>query len=299
MNVLPLYDPASCRLCPRACGKNRLSGVGFCGVGNTLKIARAALHLWEEPCISGKTGTGAVFFSGCPLRCSYCQNARISAGAFGKEIDGDRFVSILFELKAAGAVSIDLVTPMHFAPLIRDALLPVKSALGLPVVFNTGGFDSPEQLAFSNGVADIYMPDFKYPDAEGASNLSLAPSYPRVALDAIAEMIRQVGPPRFSPDGLLLSGVLVRHLILPGRRKQSIAALDALSARFSPDSFLLSVMSQFTPLPGAAPPLHRPVTSFEARSVEDHAAALGFNGFFQDRSSAKNEYIPPFDLTGV
>lgn len=294
-----MFDPTFCTLCPRACGADRTKGAGFCGAGEKIKIARAAPHFWEEPCLSGTNGAGTVFFSGCPLHCAYCQNEKISKDAFGKEVTPERFTKILFELKAAGVHNIDLITPMHFAPQIRAAILPVKQALGIPVVINTGGYDSPLQLSYTEGVADIYLPDYKYCDAEGAAAFSSAPDYPEVAERAIREMVRQVGAPVFDENGLLQRGVLVRHLILPGRRKESIAAIERLSRLFSPDEILLSVMSQFTPRPGALPPLDRRVTSFEARSVVDRAAALGFRGYCQQRSSAKEEFVPAFDFTGV
>ena len=288
-----------CTLCPRACGANRETGAGLCGASKNMKVARAALHFWEEPCISGKNGSGTVFFSGCPLRCVFCQNEKISREGYGKEISGQRLVEICFELKAKGAHNINLVTPMHFAPMIREALLPVKKDLGLPIVVNTGGYDSPEQLAAFDGLADIYLPDCKYFSPELARQYSSAPDYPEVCFLALSEMYRQVGPPVFDDAGLLKRGMIVRHLILPGQRADSIAVLHALAAMFRPGQILLSLMSQFSPRPGAVGDLARRITTFERDTVVDTARSLGFEGYFQDRASACDEYIPDFDLTGV
>ena len=297
--MMRTYDFSKCTLCPRACGANRLTGRGICGAGAEIKIARAALHFWEEPCLSGTKGAGTVFFSGCPLHCIYCQNAEISGAGQGIEVSAERFREICFELKAAGAHNLDLVTPTHFAPQVREALEPVKQALGLPIVVNTGGYDSMEQLSFFDGLADIYLPDFKYGSAADAAAFSHASDYPQVAERALREMVRQVGKPVFDGEGLLRSGVIVRHLILPGRRKESLEALRRLRETFSPGEILLSVMSQYCPMPGAQPPLDRKITTFEAKSVCDYAASLGFDGWFQDRASAIKEYIPTFDGTGV
>ena len=288
-----------CTLCPRACGANRETGAGLCGASKNMKVARAALHFWEEPCISGKNGSGTVFFSGCPLRCVFCQNEKISREGYGKEISGQRLVEICFALKAQGAHNINLVTPMHFAPMIREALLPVKKDLGLPIVVNTGGYDSPEQLAAFDGLADIYLPDCKYFSPELARQYSSAPDYPEVCFLALSEMYRQVGPPVFDGAGLLKRGMIVRHLILPGQRADSIAVLHALAAMFRPGQILLSLMSQFSPRLGAVGDLARRITTFERDTVVDTARSLGFEGYFQDRASACDEFIPEFDLTGV
>ena len=293
------YDFKNCTLCPRACGADRETGVGFCGVSEKIKIARAALHMWEEPCISGKNGSGTIFFSGCPLHCVFCQNDVISCGDRGKEISEERLRQICFELKSKGAHNINLVTPMHFAPRIRAALLPIKKELALPIVVNTGGYDSLKQLSCFEGLADIYLPDFKFSSPDLAALASHAPDYPQVCEEALVEMLRQVGPPVFDSQGILQKGLVIRHLILPSHRKDSIAALYRLAALFSPDQFLISLMSQFSPRQDAAPPFHRSITTFEQQSVLQIAKDLGFVGYFQDRASASNDYIPPFDLTGV
>lgn len=292
------YNFSECKLCPRRCGADRIKGKGLCGVGQHLKIARAALHFWEEPCISGTKGSGTIFFSGCPLRCVFCQNREINSGK-GKEISTQRLREICFELKAKGANNINLVTPAHFAPQIRESLLPIKKDLSLPIVVNTGGYDTPEQLRFFDGLADIYLPDFKFGTPEEGVEFAHVSDYTSVAEIALLEMYRQVGNPVFDRNGMLQKGMLVRHLILPSRRKESLAVLERLGELFRKEEILLSIMSQFSPLPGAKPPLHRRITTFEQQSVASFAEKLGFEGYFQERSSASEEYLPPFDLSGV
>ena len=293
------YNPGHCTLCPRKCGVNRKNALGFCGGGDKMKVARAALHLWEEPCISGKEGSGTVFFSGCTLSCLFCQNHEISHKRFGKEITEKELAAIAFDLKKQGANNINLVTPDHYAPQIRDALLPVKKELALPIAVNTGSYLSPLQLSHFEGLADIYMPDFKFFTSESGKRYANAPDYAEVCLNALEEMVRQVGSPVFDERGMLQKGVIVRHLILPGCRKESIAILEKLKERFSPDELLLSLMSQYTPIPGVPKDLDRRVTTFEYQSVLKVAEGLGFRGYFQDRASASAEYTPAFDLTGV
>lgn len=293
------YNFEHCILCPRACGANRISGKGLCGVGADLKIARAALHFWEEPCISGKKGSGTIFFSGCPLGCVFCQNQDIRSGEKGKTVSVERLQEICFELKTLGAHNINLVTPMHFAPQLRAALLPVKKELALPVVVNTGGYDSTAQLSFFEGLADIWLPDFKFFGREDGKFFAAAPDYAEVCTKALSEMFRQVGKPVFDSDGILQKGVMVRHLILPSKRKESIRVLYRLRELFKKDEILLSLMSQYSPMPGAEGFLQRRITTFEQQSVQSIAEELDFEGYFQKRSAASNMYIPPFDLTGV
>ncbi len=298
------YDFTACRLCPRVCGANRLQGAGFCGAGDKMQIARAALHFWEEPCISGAEGSGTIFFSGCTLGCVFCQNGEISRRKsqkplLGKVVSKEELQKIAFSLKAQGANNINLVTPCHFAPLVRAALLPIKEQLNIPIVVNTGGYDSPRQLSFFEGLADIYLPDFKFLWAQSAKDYAHAPDYPQVCLAAIVEMVRQVGAPRFDERGMLQRGVIVRHLILPGKRKESMEILRTLRAQFGPDDLLLSLMSQYAPMPGVPKELDRKITTFEYQSVMRLAEELSFAGYFQDRASASTDYIPPFDLTGT
>ena len=291
----------ACTLCPRACGVERSCTAGFCGGDDKLRIARAALHFWEEPCFgsTASSAVGAIFFVGCPLHCIYCQNGDISQSVNrGKAVSIERFREICFDLRAQGATALDLVTPMHYATQLREALLPIKESLGIPVICNTGGYDSLRQIELMSDLTDIYLPDYKYSDPTLAQRYSGAPDYPSVAESAIGEMIARVGKPRFSQDRLV-KGVLVRHLVLPGHRHASIAALRRLRELFSPEDILLSLMSQYTPPAGMAKPLHRRVTTFEYDSVLQEAARLGFQGYCQQRSSAKEEYTPPFDLTGV
>ncbi len=292
-------DYSTCRLCPRHCGKNRVSSVGYCGVGAELKIARAGLHFYEEPCISGKNGSGTIFFSGCPLGCIFCQNREISTRAYGKEISIERLREICFELKASGAENINLVTPMHFAPQIKEALMPIKKTLALPIIVNTGGYDSPKQLSFFDGLADIYLPDFKFYTEETGKEFANAPDYPKIAEAALHEMFRQVGRPIFNECGMLQKGMIVRHLILPGKRKESIDVVEKLAEIFKKEDILLSLMSQYTPLPNSQGSLARTITTFEAQTVQKAVERIGFEGYFQERSSAKEKYTPLFDLTGV
>ncbi len=289
-----------CILCPRKCGADRKNGErGFCGGGGKMKVARASLHMWEEPPVSGKNGSGTVFFSGCALRCVYCQNIEISRGLKGKEIDGDELVRICFRLKEMGAHNINLVTPSHYAGQIKNALLPVKDELALPIVCNTGGYDSPEVLEEFAELADVFLPDFKYALGETAKRLSGAQDYPEVALSAIKRMWKITGDPVFSEDGLIKRGVIVRHLCLPGERKNSIEAVRMLGETFSPENIRLSLMSQYTPIKGMQGSLARRLTTFEYESVMRAAQERGFLGYYQGRESADTSFIPDFDLTGV
>lgn len=293
------FNMKNCTLCPRRCGADRRKRPGLCGGGEKMKVARAALHFYEEPCISGKEGSGTVFFSGCPLGCVFCQNGQISRRHEGREIEGEDLVRIAFSLKKQGANNLNLVTPCHFAPQIRDALLPVKEALALPVAINTGSYDTLLQLSFFEGLADIYMPDFKFLNPETAAHCAKAPDYPEICLAAIGEMLRQVGAPQYDDRGMLRRGVIVRHLVLPGRRRESMEILRTIKERFGSERLLLSLMSQYAPMEGVPKDLDRRVTTFEYESVKEVAEELGFKGYFQHRSSASKDYIPAFDLTGV
>ncbi len=288
-----------CELCPRRCKRDRTAGdLGFCGQGARMRIARAALHPYEEPCISGTRGSGTVFFVGCTLRCVFCQNRAISRSeAVGREIGEEELCQILLSLQEEGAHNINFVTPTHFTDSIIDALRAVKDRLTIPVVWNTSGYERVETLRRLEGLVDIYMPDFKYVTAELGERYSLAPDYAEVALAAIAEMVRQRGRPVWGEDGLLLSGVLVRHLVLPAHRGESIDALRRLSETVSPDAILLSLMSQYTPEFAKDAPyrnLHRRLTTFEYEAVLSEAERLGFDGYTQSRSSATRDYTPNF-----
>ncbi len=289
----------NCRLCPRVCGADRTSGQGDCGGGNQPRVARAALHFWEEPCISGRNGSGAVFFSGCPLRCCFCQNREISAENFGKEISVSRLTEIFLALQEQGAHNINLVNPTHYLPWIREALL--HAHLGVSVVWNSGGYERVEALRAMEGLVDIYLPDLKYADAPRAERYSGAPDYFEMAAGAIREMHRQTGKPVWDASGLLQKGVVIRHLVLPKGVQDAVAVLDWIAETFPPGEVLVSLMSQYTPCGDLErfPELRRRVSSYEYKAVLAHAQSLGLEGFMQERSSARAEYTPPFDLEGV
>lgn len=291
-------DQASCTLCPRRCGAHRADRRGYCGAGDSIRIARAMPHHWEEPCISGEHGSGAIFFSGCTLRCVFCQNYTISAENFGKEVSADRFREICFELKEQGVHNLNLVTPDAYAEQIVPILAEIKSELGLPIVINCGGYLSPAQVELFGQIADVWLPDFKYADHALAGRLSGAMDYPEVALAAIREMVSRAGKPTFDADGLLKSGVLVRHLVIPTARKNSIDAIGLLSETFAPDEILLSLMAQYTPNGNPFAPGRR-LTTFEYGSVLSRVEAAGFEGYCQSPDSAKEEYTPSFRLEGV
>ncbi|MBQ8669711.1 MAG: radical SAM protein [Oscillospiraceae bacterium] len=291
-----------CRLCPRECGAVRQSGHrGLCGAEKSLRVARAALHFWEEPCISGQTGSGTVFFSGCPLGCRFCQNHDISARCFGKDISVQRLAEIFLELQQQGANNINLVSPTQYVPQIIEALDLAEPELKIPVVYNTGGYERVETLQMLEGYVDIWLPDAKYADPKRAGDYSNAANYPEVAFAAIAEMLRQEGDPEFDQNGMMRRGVIVRHLVMPGGMQDSFRVLEELANLRQKQHFLLSLMSQYTPYrrDETYPELNRRVSSYEYRRVCEYAQELGFEGFQQERSSAKEEYTPDFDLTGV
>ena len=288
-----------CEICPRRCGVDREAGeLGFCGQGGTARIARAALHPYEEPCISGTRGSGTVFFVGCTLHCIYCQNRAISRSeSAGRAVGPEELGGIFLSLQEQGAHNVNLVTPTHFTEPIIRALESVKGRLTVPVVWNTSGYERVETLRRLCGLVDIYMPDFKYGDARLADAYSMAPDYAEVALSAIREMHRQIGSPRFGEDGMLRSGILVRHLVLPGHRKESMEALGRLAKAIPPEDILLSLMSQYTPEFAKDSPyknLHRRVTTFEYEAVLAEAERLGLRGYMQARTSARTDYTPDF-----
>lgn len=289
-----------CELCPRRCGADRTATKGFCGEGVALRAAKACLHFWEEPCIAGTGGAGTVFLTGCNLGCVYCQNRAISRGGVGKEITEDRLSEIIDDLVWQGADTVEFVTPTHFIPQIAAVLGRKKPPV--PVVYNSGGYDSPAALKLLEGLIDVYLPDYKYADASLAAKLSRAPDYPAAALAAIQEMFRQTGPPRFDQDGMLLSGVLVRHMVLPGFVENTLDCIDRLFSVFSPDEIVFSLMSQYTPPaePLPIPSLNRRLTEAEYDRAVDYLYLNGIeNGFVQELSSAEAEYTPDFDLSGL
>ena len=292
----------ACRLCPRKCGIDRTKNAGLCGAGNSITAAKASLHKWEEPCISYKNGAGTVFFSGCNLHCRFCQNNDISNKLHGKPLSTRRLADVFLELQDKGADNIELVTPTHFAPLIAEALELVRNKLSVPVVYNTGGYELRETIGMMDGLVDIYLPDIKYFSPEVSARYSNAPDYFEYASDAVSAMISQVGNLVYNDDGGLLKGTVIRHLVLPSNRHDSMRIMDWIAENTSPDQVLVSIMNQYTPfdfIPDEFPELHRRVTKMEYNSVVNHAAELGLNGFTQERSSASEKYVPDFDLSGL
>lgn len=334
---------SDCTLCPRNCHVNRAAGqTGYCGQTGSVRVARAALHYWEEPCISGTAGSGAVFFSGCPLRCVFCQNHDIAIGRAGKEISTERLEEIFLELQKKGANNINLVTPTHFVPQIAEALRRAKAAgLRVPVVYNTSSYEKVSTLKLLDGLVDIYLPDLKYVSARLSGCLSNAPDYFETAKDAIEEMVRQTGEPVFlAPDGsrltapqmndacgdageetgadsdfLMLRGVIVRHLALPGQAEDSGRVLSWLHETYG-NRIYISLMNQYTPMPGMARwmeqkraageeealfgGMDRKLSEEEYEALADYAIDLGVeNGFLQEGDTAEESFIPAFDGEGV
>ena len=288
-----------CNLCPRKCGAVRTAdrGEGRCRMPEAPVVARAALHMWEEPPISGTKGSGTVFFSGCSLGCVFCQNEQISHQDFGKPITVSRLREIFFDLIGQGAHNINLVNPTHYAHVVLQAL---QEPLPVPVVWNSGGYDRVETLRALEGKVQIYLPDYKYHTPEYAGRYSGAADYPETARAAIVEMVRQTGPYCYE-DGLLKRGVIIRHLLLPGKLAAAKRVMDWVREEFAPGTVLFSLMSQYIPWGRAVevPELNRRVRPSEARAAEQYMADLGLEGFAQGVEAAQSEYIPPFDLTGV
>lgn len=303
---------SACTLCPRKCKANRLSGErGICGETATIRAARAALHFWEEPCISGESGSGAVFFSGCSVGCVFCQNQSIAHGETGFPLTVKRLSEIFLQLQAQGANNINLVTPTHFLPQIRESLLLAKDAgLTLPIVYNTSGYETVESLSLLNGLIDIYMPDCKYYSSELSTRYSHCEDYFAQASRAIVEMVRQVGDPVFSGDPdqdaysdevLLKRGVLVRHLLLPGCVEDSKRVLCWLHETFG-QRIYISIMRQYTPLPHVSPypELNRTVTDEEYDTLIDYALSIGIEqAFIQEEGVEQESFIPAFDGEGI
>jgi len=286
-----------CRQCPRECLIDRADRVGFCGVGLAFSIARVALHLWEEPVISGTRGSGTVFFSGCNLRCVFCQNRRISHGVEGRIVSENELEALMLRLQDEGAHNINLVTPTQYAQQLVRVLQRVKPKLRIPVVYNCGGYESVETLRELDGLVDVWLPDFKYYSSELSGKYSSAGNYFEVAIAALSEMLRQQPKAVYGEDGMLNAGVIVRHLVLPGCRGDSIEVLRQLEKRFGNRAFLLSLMNQYTPQFAVDSPyreLHRRVTTFEYDSVLRVAEELGFDGFLQGRGAATAAYTPDF-----
>ena len=288
---------AHCLLCPRKCGADRTKGVGTCGCDSQITVAKAMIHRWEEPCISGndpQRGAGAVFFSGCPLGCVYCQNMNISRGGVGRVYSVEALAELFDDLADRDAYNIDLVSPTQYLPGIAAALRMRKSKL--PAVFNTGGYERPESIEALRGTADIFLTDFKYGSADIAAKYSRAPDYVQTARSALRVMTEMCGPPEYDKDGIMQKGVIVRHLVLPGCRHDSVRVLERIAETVDPENVVLSLMSQYTP--GFASPsfkeLDRRVTTFEYEYVRKAALDMGFSGYGQDVSSAKKSYTPDF-----
>lgn len=336
----PIFDLTSCRLCPRNCGANRFTSRGFCGASARLAAARASLHPWEEPCISGDKGAGTVFFSYCQLGCVYCQNYAISRTSgqsdkapFGKEISPRSLAESFLRLQGLGAATIDLVTPTHYAPQIIEALRLARQGLDdeklvIPAVWNSSGYETAEMVRAIAGDIDIFMPDFKYYSPDTARRYSNAPDYPERAMEAVAAMVEEKGPPVYAPASIscssrdrqeqaagcvsdrpeppapLKSGVILRHLVLPGRRHESIALVKELYRRFG-GRIILSLMNQYTPIAGAPylkdfPELRRKLTGFEYDSVVNAAWDAGFtNAYIQQGGTVSESFIPLFDGRGL
>ena len=291
-----------CTLCPRKCGADRSNSTGICGAGSSVIVARASLHKWEEPCISYKNGAGTVFFSGCNLHCCFCQNNKISNKLFGKEITDKQLADIFLRLQEDGADNIDLVTPTHFVPNIINALDMVKHKLDIPVVFNCGGYELKETIDMLEGYIDVYLPDMKYFSSDISSKYSNAPDYFEYASEAILAMIKQVGKLTFNSEGGLMKGTVIRHMVLPSHRHDSIKLIEWIADNTSRDDVLVSIMNQFTPFDFISEEfseLKRRVTKMEYNSVINRAAELGLKGFTQERSSASEDYVPDFDLSGI
>ena len=288
-----------CDICPRECGVDREKQTGFCGMPDSIFIARAALHFWEEPFLSGKEGSGAVFFSGCNLRCVYCQNHHISSEKFGREISDKRLMEIFDSLIAQGANNLNLVTPTHYAHRLEKILREFKSTV--PVIYNSSGYEKVETLKRLEGLIDIYLPDLKYIDSERAKNYSAAPDYFEYASKAIAEMIRQTGSPAFDERGMMTKGTVIRHLVLPKNTNRSIQIIDWLGENVPEDTYI-SMMSQFTPVihSDKFSELNRKITQREYDKVITHLLESGFeNCLIQEGEAAKESFIPDFDLTGL
>lgn len=290
----------NCTLCPRKCNTDRETHVGYCTSDAVFRVCRCAPHMWEEPVLSGTRGAGTVFFSGCNLGCVYCQNKVISRnGQSGRAVDGDALLDMMLRLADTGVHCIELVTPTHHTRSLVKVLEELRKRCTLPTVWNSSAYESVETLACLDGLIDVYLPDFKYADAALAKKYSNAEDYPDVALAAIREMHRQCGRATFDADGLIKKGVIIRHLVLPTHRKSSLSALDMLAEAVPVIDVRLSLMSQYTPEFTDAqkyPELSRRVTSFEYNSVVKRAVELGFDGYFQERSSASSEYTPDFEV---
>ena len=296
-------DP--CNLCPRNCMVNRREGQrGFCGADERIFLGRATLHMWEEPCISGRSGSGTVFFSGCNLRCVYCQNYEISAGGKGKQVTKERLAEIFLELQEKGAANINLVTPDHYILEVAQAVLWARAkGLRIPIVYNGSGYEKSEVIRRLDGIVDIFLTDFKYMDSALAQKYSSAPDYPEAAKVSLEEMVRLAGEPFFDERGMMQKGVIVRHLLLPGHKKNAKDVIRYVYETYG-DRVYLSLMNQYTPFDRvkeipAVQELGRKVTRREYEAVVDYAISLGVkNAFIQEGDVAKESFVPEFEGEG-
>lgn len=288
-----------CMICPRNCGAQREAVIGLCGAGNKIKVARAAPHFWEEPCLSGENGSGTVFFSGCNLGCIFCQNYDVSHRAFGKEVDGVQLMRIFDRLIEKGVHNLNLVTPSHFTPMLAKVLREYNSPV--PVIWNSSGYEKAESLKILEGLVDIYLPDIKYFDSAPALKYSGAADYFEYASEAVLEMHRQVGGVELDENGIAQKGLIIRHLVLPGNISQAVKVFEWVSDNLPAETYI-SVMRQYTPFGKAKeiPPVNRRLSKREYSIVKEKILAMGFeNCFFQSSQSAEESFIPNFDLEGV
>ncbi len=298
-----IKEMQSCIQCPRECKVNRnLGELGACHMGSELVIARAALHFWEEPCLSGNRGSGTVFFSGCAMGCVYCQNYDIAAGLHGRQVSIERLSEIFLELQEQGAHNINLVTPSHFVPQIKIALeLAIDKGLALPIVYNSSGYEKVETLKLLDGLIQVYLPDFKYLDSSLSLRYSSCKDYAKWAKPALEEMLRQTGTPVFDEEGILLSGTIVRHLSLPGALSDSKDILEYLHDKYGNDLYI-SIMNQYTPMKTLTgfPEINRRISEEEYDELMMYARFLGIKkAYVQDGESQSDSFIPPFDETGL
>ncbi len=293
-------DINNCNLCPRECGADRYTGTGFCGCGANIRAAKAYLHMWEEPCISGTRGSGTVFFSGCNLKCCFCQNYKISHENHGKSITESRLAEIFLELQRQGAHNINLVSPTPYVLQIISALDMCRGKLNIPIIYNTGGYEKVETIKLLGGYVDVYLPDFKYFDNALGKKYSGADNYFETVTAALKEMYRQTGSCCIE-DGIIRRGTVIRHLALPSHRDDSVRILKWIAENLPRDGVLVSLMSQYTPFYKSAEhkEISRRISTFEYNYILDKAVSLGLKGFMQERSSAKEEYTPDFDLSGI
>ena len=285
-----------CYLCPRECGADREKSVGACGSFDKIKVAKAMLHMWEEPCISGDVGSGAIFFSGCPLRCVYCQNRDISHGGMGEELSISQLGNLMLELQESGAHNINLVTPTHYGDKIRLCLDSVRGNLKIPVVYNTSGYELPREIEKMRGYVDVFLTDMKYFSPEYSQKYSGTRDYYSVARASLLEMLKICPECEFDENGLIKKGVIVRHLVLPGLRRDSINILRDLKDAVDISKIKLSLMAQYTPdfVRGDFKELKRKITTFEYESVVNEAISLGYDGYIQDKSASSVDFTPDF-----